>query len=255
MTKSYTQLNYWKRGVRTLTFAALTSRLAATAFAPAAAQAQSPTRAMQDGFMGEIFRNAASFCPRNTVLADGQILWNGQHTALHSLLQTKFGGHGAQFALPKLAPPGKSQTESYGLRWCINLNGIYPTKGNGGHPKASAEFMPFAASDCPQGWSQNSDQGMPHSEIISWCTNTNADSNSKSFLGRLHLYSGDGCPEGTMAADGRSLQIPENQPLFALLGVEYGGDGRFAFSLPNLAAPNQNMTWCVVTDGLWPERP
>ncbi|NUB09337.1 hypothetical protein FW320_24570 [Azospirillum sp. Vi22] len=44
----------------------------------------------------------------------------------------------------------------------------------------------------------------------------------------------DWCPEGYAMADGRSLQIRDYQPLYALLGNRFGGDGKTTFALPDL---------------------
>jgi len=41
-------------------------------------------------------------------------------------------------------------------------------------------------------------------------------------------------PKGWALCDGQLLPISQNQALFALLGTNYGGDGRTNFALPNL---------------------
>lgn len=41
-------------------------------------------------------------------------------------------------------------------------------------------------------------------------------------------------PKGWALADGQLLPINQNQPLFALLGTTYGGNGQTNFALPNL---------------------
>jgi microcystin-dependent protein len=41
-------------------------------------------------------------------------------------------------------------------------------------------------------------------------------------------------PRGWALCDGQLLPINQNQPLFALLGTTFGGDGRVNFALPNL---------------------
>jgi microcystin-dependent protein len=51
-------------------------------------------------------------------------------------------------------------------------------------------------------------------------------------------------PRGWMLCQGQLLSIPQNQPLFSLIGTAYGGDGRQTFALPRLngasavSAPN-----------------
>jgi microcystin-dependent protein len=41
-------------------------------------------------------------------------------------------------------------------------------------------------------------------------------------------------PKGWARCDGQLLPINQNQPLFALLGTTYGGNGQTTFALPNL---------------------
>jgi len=41
-------------------------------------------------------------------------------------------------------------------------------------------------------------------------------------------------PKGWALCNGQLLPINQNQPLFALLGTTYGGDGRVNFALPDL---------------------
>lgn len=54
------------------------------------------------------------------------------------------------------------------------------------------------------------------------------------YLGTITYYSFAFCPEGMLPADGRLLPISEYEPLFALLGTVFGGDGRTTFALPDL---------------------
>lgn len=55
------------------------------------------------------------------------------------------------------------------------------------------------------------------------------------FLGTICIVTySRGCPRGYLPADGRSIQITQNQALFSLLGFTFGGDGQTSFKLPNL---------------------
>ncbi|GAA4393142.1 phage tail protein [Hymenobacter koreensis] len=54
------------------------------------------------------------------------------------------------------------------------------------------------------------------------------------FLGEIRLMSFPFAPQGWMYCQGQLLNIMQNQPLFALLGTTYGGDGRTTFALPDL---------------------
>ncbi|QCO15870.1 hypothetical protein D3869_11880 [Azospirillum brasilense] len=57
---------------------------------------------------------------------------------------------------------------------------------------------------------------------------------SYQYTGTLCTVPFDWCPEGFAMADGRSLPIQDYQPLYALLGTRFGGDGKTSFNLPDL---------------------
>jgi microcystin-dependent protein len=54
------------------------------------------------------------------------------------------------------------------------------------------------------------------------------------FLSEIQLFSFNFAPRGWALCNGQTLPINQNQPLFALLGTTFGGDGRVTFALPNL---------------------
>lgn len=54
------------------------------------------------------------------------------------------------------------------------------------------------------------------------------------FLCEIRIMSFDFAPRGWAQCNGQLMQINQNQPMFALLGTVYGGDGRTTFGLPNL---------------------
>lgn len=56
------------------------------------------------------------------------------------------------------------------------------------------------------------------------------------FIGEVRMFSFDYNPKGWAFCDGALMSIAQAQPLFALLGVAFGGDGRTTFGLPNLQA-------------------
>jgi microcystin-dependent protein len=59
---------------------------------------------------------------------------------------------------------------------------------------------------------------------------------STPFLSEIRIMSFNFAPKGWTMCNGQLLPINQNQPLFALLGTTYGGDGRVNFALPNLQA-------------------
>jgi len=54
------------------------------------------------------------------------------------------------------------------------------------------------------------------------------------FLSEIRIVSFNFAPKGWALCNGQLLPINQNQPLFALLGTTYGGNGQTNFALPNL---------------------
>lgn len=54
------------------------------------------------------------------------------------------------------------------------------------------------------------------------------------FTGEIKLWPVSRCPVGWMFCDGSVLIISQYQPLYALIGTRYGGDGVNNFAIPNL---------------------
>ncbi|MBC3936779.1 phage tail protein [Undibacterium sp. CY7W] len=57
---------------------------------------------------------------------------------------------------------------------------------------------------------------------------------SDCYLGEIRIFAGNYAPVGWELCDGRSIPITNNEALYALIGVTYGGDGKTSFNLPNL---------------------
>jgi microcystin-dependent protein len=60
------------------------------------------------------------------------------------------------------------------------------------------------------------------------------------------MFGGNFAPVNWAICDGRTMPISENQPLFALIGATYGGDGQTTFALPDLRgrAPIHKSATC-----------
>lgn len=54
------------------------------------------------------------------------------------------------------------------------------------------------------------------------------------FVGEIRLFAGNFAPKGWALCNGQLLPISQNTALFSLLGVQYGGDGKTTFALPNM---------------------
>ncbi|WP_366855650.1 tail fiber protein [Brevundimonas sp.] len=53
------------------------------------------------------------------------------------------------------------------------------------------------------------------------------------YLGEIIVFAGNTVPNGYARCEGQLLQISQNTALFALIGTQYGGDGRTTFALPD----------------------
>jgi microcystin-dependent protein len=76
------------------------------------------------------------------------------------------------------------------------------------------------------------------------------------LLGQIELFPYDFAPKGWMKCAGQLLPINQWQALFALLGQNFGGDGRTTFGLPNLQdkAPTPHLQYCIAVTGIFPPR-
>jgi microcystin-dependent protein len=57
---------------------------------------------------------------------------------------------------------------------------------------------------------------------------------SEPFIAEIRIMSFNFAPKGWALCNGQFLPINQNQPLFALLGTTYGGNGQTTFALPDL---------------------
>ncbi|MDG0809255.1 tail fiber protein [Cohnella rhizosphaerae] len=78
---------------------------------------------------------------------------------------------------------------------------------------------------------------------------------SAGYIGEVWLFAGNFAPAGTHVCDGSLLPIAQNTPLFALIGNQYGGDGKTTFALPDLQdyAP-AGVSYVINISGIFPPR-
>jgi microcystin-dependent protein len=57
---------------------------------------------------------------------------------------------------------------------------------------------------------------------------------SEPYLAEIRLFSFNHVPKGWAMCNGQLLPINQNQALFSLLGITYGGNGQTTFALPDL---------------------
>lgn len=57
---------------------------------------------------------------------------------------------------------------------------------------------------------------------------------SECFIGEIRLFGGNFAPMEWALCDGQTLTIAQNDVLYSLIGITYGGDGQTTFKLPDL---------------------
>ena len=79
------------------------------------------------------------------------------------------------------------------------------------------------------------------------------------YLGVIKLFAGTYYPQNYMYCNGQTLQISQYNALYAILGTQYGGDGRATFNLPNLNTvpfcQGTDLKYIICTQGIYPSRP
>jgi microcystin-dependent protein len=61
------------------------------------------------------------------------------------------------------------------------------------------------------------------------------------FIGLIRAFGFNWAPQGWFPCDGRTLSIQQYAPLYSIIGITYGGDGKTNFKLPNLNPTVQNQ--------------
>ena len=76
------------------------------------------------------------------------------------------------------------------------------------------------------------------------------------FLGQIELFPYNFAPMNWTPCEGQSIQITQNQALYALIGTTFGGDGQTSFQLPNLKGkePAPGLQYCLAMQGIFPQR-
>ena len=79
------------------------------------------------------------------------------------------------------------------------------------------------------------------------------------FIGQICMFPWDWAVRGWAKCDGQMLQIAQYQALYALIGTEFGGDGRTTFALPKMKPIKTDgggdVAYFVNLLGVFPSRP
>ena len=85
------------------------------------------------------------------------------------------------------------------------------------------------------------------------------------FIGEIIAIPYNFAPRGFVYCEGQTMAISDNQALFSLIGVLYGGDGRRTFMLPDTRAveaaakkaaraSRPPFRYAIATTGIYPSR-
>jgi microcystin-dependent protein len=81
----------------------------------------------------------------------------------------------------------------------------------------------------------------------------------EAYLGSVFLFGGNFAPENWAFCAGQTLPIANNEALFRVLHITYGGDGRTNFKLPDMRKQEADlggMRYITrVKGGIYPRRP
>lgn len=169
--------------------------------------------------LGAIGIFAGNFAPAGWLVADGSAFAIPQNIALFDTIGAAFGGNGESFfelpnlvgraivgagAGPGFAPVAVGQLIDNKASGTVSGLGITYLINVGGTPPPAA-----------------GNGGFPPSAAM---------------LGEVIAFAGSAAPAGWAPCDGSLLPVAQNQPLFAVIGTSYGGDGKTSFALPDLRA-------------------
>jgi microcystin-dependent protein len=171
---------------------------------------------MSISYLGEIRMFAGDFAPQGWALCDGSLLSIQDNANLFSLIGNTYGGDGKlTFALPDLQQLSVLHMSSeYQIGDQGESGSINQSSGESGIPTdvVSFRFIISMAGVYPS----------PNGGSID------------ALIGEGRIFSFPFAPYGWTQCDGQVLGIPQDEPLFKILGTAYGGDGTTTFALPNL---------------------
>jgi microcystin-dependent protein len=76
------------------------------------------------------------------------------------------------------------------------------------------------------------------------------------YLGQIELFPYTFAPMGWVLCNGAIINIMQNTALYSLIGIQFGGDGRTTFGLPNMTnmSPTPGMEYYIAVTGIYPNR-
>ena len=228
----------------------------------------SPHDAPQDQMIGEVRPFPYSYVPEGWSRCDGTELRVSENSKLFVVIGDAFGGDGRRtFDIPDLRG-FTPLSQGRGLR-------LNPTTRRGSRRRGLAK-----AQDDRQAARLHMIHGIA---VDGDFPERDRRSSMNVYLGEVRAFAGDP-PDGWLRCNGQTLPIFQYQPLFSLLGTNFGGDGSRTFLLPDLRGrvlagvdgrdddqrpgdvsgreskdaeliPYTAVNWAIATDGRYPPRP
>jgi microcystin-dependent protein len=174
--------------------------------------------------IGMVGAFAGNFAPYGTIPCDGRLLLIADYDVLFNVIGTTYGGDGeVTFAVPDLrgrsiigAGGGYEVGQVVGTATGSVTSATLPTDvGGGDQPMDNhGPGLVLTALIATQGIFGGFTQGSPG-------------------LGEVLFFAGNYAPGGALA-QGQLLPINQNQALFSLHGMQFGGNGQTTFALPDL---------------------
>jgi microcystin-dependent protein len=195
--------------------------------------------------LGDISLFAGGYAPGGWAFAAGQNLPIAQNDALFSLLGTTYGGDGQHtFALPDLrgrVAIGTGNGPGLTPRSLGQHAGVEQVTLTTDHLPQHAHSLPPSSSFTGLAGQGQSYTNMQPSLGLSYRIATQgiyppreSGGTEMPFVGQVTLSAAARVPTGFAPANGQVTPISQNTALFSILGVNYGGDGRSTFALPDL---------------------
>ena len=129
--------------------------------------------------------------------------------------------------------------------WDLNGNGVgdVNTEDTNGDNAVDVLDCNFSAADFLDRFGTNTASG-------AYLSATPCDSR---IIGEVWMHAGIKAPRQTAFAHGQLLAISQNQALFSLIGIVYGGDGRTTFGLPDMRGLEpEGVNYVICLQGLFP---
>jgi microcystin-dependent protein len=231
---------------------------------------------------GDIFVNRPlSDNPR----ARGQLLSPEEYPELFALIGTRFGGDGQQtFRAPNLRGP---DPEAFPV---ICASGDVP-RASGPYPPqcVTGQIKLTASGVVPPGWLPTDGRTMQVQDFpalfavmgagfggdgqttfalptlpassglaylictagISWSPNDFSTSTGCT-MAALDLFATPFTPPQHVPVRGQLLPIDQNEAIYSLIALTFGGDGESNFALPNVPGPIPSTAWSMCFNGIYP---